>query len=87
MIQLSLYVLLAFKDNLLVVFGNDIRNTVSRFTGVVLFLENKTFARKKQRYEYSKSIGWSWPRILHYSRAKENFLRTILTRPRTFIRT
>lgn len=32
MIQLSLYVLLAFKDNLLVVFGNDIRNTVSRFT-------------------------------------------------------
>lgn len=92
MIQLSLYVLLAFKDNLLVVFGNDIRNTVSRFTGVVLFLENKTFARYvrllfKQRYEYYKSFGWSWPRILHYSRAKENFLRTILTRPRTFIRT
>lgn len=25
--------------------GNDIRNTVSRFTGVVLFLENKMFAR------------------------------------------
>lgn len=60
-IYLWLYVL--FKDNLLIVFGNDIKNTGSNLTGVVLFLENKTCAHMCDSFsskEYKIKIREYW---------------------------